>query len=111
MSDDDFAFYRPRSDKPAWKRELVAEHMQRLTFLPTDEPKPAPALPETTEEERQAFYVRQDQLFADGYVTVVGAPYPLSRVLAQQLGYDVDHLPQPGEPVFEAGDDEEARDD
>lgn len=107
---DDFEFYRPRSSKPTWKRELVAEHMQRLTFLPTDEPKPAPSVPETTEEERRAFRERQDQLFADGYVQVKGAPYPMSRELAQQLGYDVDHLPRPG-VAYTAGDDEEARDD
>lgn len=107
---DDFEFYRPRSSKPTWKRELVAEHMQRLTFLPTDEPKPAPALPETTEEERQAFYERQDRLFRHGYVMVVGAEVPLSRELAQQLNYDVDHLPRPG-VAYTAGDDEEAQPD
>lgn len=107
---DDFEFYRPRSDKKEWKRDLVAEHMQRLTYLPTDEPKPIPAIEPTTEEERQAFYRRQDQLFRDGYVTVVGADVPLSRELAQQIGYDVDHLPRPG-VAYTAGDDKEARDD
>lgn len=107
---DDFEFYRPRSNKPTWKRELVAEHMQRLTFLPKDEPPPMPAIQPTTEEERRAFYVRQDQLFRDGYVMVVGAEVPLSRELAHQLNYDVDHLPRPG-VAYTAGDDEEARDD
>lgn len=96
MSNDEF-WYQPKRPKG----EVVAEAMSRLTFLPKDEPPPAPAFLPTTDEERRAFYERQDKMFANGYVIVRGAPYPLSKTLARQLNYDVDRLlsPYPGYDV------------
>ena len=61
-------------------------------------------------DKSRAFYERQDKLFANGYVRVVGSPYPITKTLARQLGYDVDRLLSAFSRV-EAGDDVEARDD
>lgn len=94
------------------RSEIAAEAMSRLNFLPTTEPPRAAAMPETTEEERRAFYERQDRMFANGYVVVEGAPYPISRVLAQQLldlGYDL-KLKAPA-PHYETGVEDEVRGD
>lgn len=106
MSDplDDF-WRRP----PRERREVMQEAMGRLSFG-NGQPEPAKPGPlDMTEEEYQAFRRRSDEMWVHGYVTVPGAPYPLSRELAIQLNYDVDHLPSPGRG-YTAGDDEAGSD-
>jgi hypothetical protein len=108
MSDFDENFWH----KPARpRREIVEDAMSRLQI---DQPAEAPrhvGPMEMTDEERAAFQARGMRLWRDDFVEVVGAPYPMTRVLARQLGYDVDHLPRPGEPEYTAGDDAEAQAD
>lgn len=107
MSDfDDSFWHKPKRPK----REVVDEAMSRLTFGNHAQPPKHQGPLDVTEDERRALYERQDQMFAQGYVEVKGAPYPISRVLAAQLGYQVDRLPSPV-PQYEAGDDVDARDD
>jgi hypothetical protein len=97
---DDGGFWRR---PPRDRREHVTDQLARLAFAKPDAPKPPPGPMELTEDERQAFYERQDQLFAADYVLVAGGPYPISKTLARQLGYEVDRLPA-AEMGYTAGD-------
>jgi hypothetical protein len=106
---DDF-WHKPKLS-PQQRRSVVQEELGRLTFGQQQAQAPQRQGPlDMTEEEREAARQRRDEMFAAGYVTIVGAPQPLSRELAMQYHYEVDRLPSPGTP-YTAGDDPEARDD
>lgn len=109
MSDFEDNFWQ----KPARpRREIVDEALSRLAIPKAQAQAPKRVGPmDMTDEERAAFQQRGMRLWRNDFVQVVGAPYPMTKVLARQLGYDVDHLPQPGEPAFTAGDDAEAQPD
>lgn len=84
MSDLNDAFWR----KPKLHRREVAE--QQLARLNT---APAPDHPEVAarkEREAAEALARHDERFANGFVQIEGAPYPVSRALARRLGFDVD---------------------
>ncbi len=91
MSDfDDSFWYKPKRPR----REIVEDAMSRLQIeRPAEAPRHVGPM-EMTDEERAAFQARGMRLWAADFVEVVGSPYPMTKTLARQLGYDVDRLEQ-----------------
>lgn len=100
MSDETVWNRSPRS-----KQQVVAEEMARLKFGRAHEERARRDAGDVTDAEREAFAKRSMDLFADDFVVVQGAPYPLTKTLAKQLGFDVDRLPGAG-PSYDIGDAE-----
>lgn len=100
MSDD-----RVWSTPPRSKKQVVDEEMSRLQFGKAHEARARRDVGDITDAEREAFAKRSMDLFADDFVVVQGAPYPLTKTLARQLGFDVDRLPGAG-PSYDIGDAE-----
>ena len=99
MSDDTVWNRAPRP-----KQQVVAEEMARLQFGQPEQERRRRDM-DVSDEEREAFQQRAMDLFADDFVVIQGAPYPLTKTLARQLGYDVDGLPSAG-PSYKIGDAE-----
>lgn len=112
---DDFEhFWRPQGTPEQIAQQRRERAQQILDRSQLMQGKPQPSAPERVLPKgpvhRRIIAEREAQYQAANFVNIEGACMPISKVLARQLGYDVDHeAPLP--PEVSAGDDPEARDD